>query len=650
MQPARASRLPVGSIARRTVAVVTTVSCAALVAVGCGGDRAGSAAGDADADALAWLPADTWLVATGDLSAERIDEAVATLDRLPIWALAEGFLPAGDGAGLRRALLERVTAGGDPEGGQPTATELEAAFGDRVGFAIVESDLAAIEADADMPFLAWVEVDDEERALEVAGRLFDGEDREDRHEGRSYFESARDEATWTVQDDLLLVTTTPERMRALIDVREGDESLAGDETGGTVRAATGDAFASVAVQTDPLLDAAPQLARRAAEELPEGDPDAARALAAADRLQPALDADSVRDLVPDWVAGSITVDEVGLRMRAAWSDPRELADADPGARELVERMPASVGTASGIATRGDELQRIQDAWADARDEADLDLRDAIGCAGARRWACQLGVEALLTLLEGEELADAMARQGDRAVVLVQELGPALQAAVAQGTAGPRGQAAPAPRHEGRILELVAPRSEELDWQPDDELTGAMRRAGISVVRDDEAHVVRVAPASPMGRALRGDLGADARAGLAMLGIDPAALLAPAGLRLAPERIGDLEVFGLPIDAPSAVAGVLETGDDPLAGSEDYRAAVDAASPPDDVGAWAWVDVAGLVEGALASAATESPDLRRALPTVRNNLADVPGALSWTTVEEVDGERVGVAEAVLPILE
>lgn len=617
-------------------------SCAALVAVGCGDDAGNGPATD-DAGALAWLPSDTWLVATGELSAKRIDVALETLDRLPVWALAEGYLPAGDGAGLRRALLGQVARGGGY--GDLDPDDLEAAFGDRGGMAIIATDLDGFEDDQG-PVVAWVEVDDEERALDLVRA--DGEVEEREHAGVAY-RVAEDGTAVTVQDGLMVATTSVEDMERIIDVREGDDSLADDETGATVRAATGDAFASVAVQTDPLLGAAPELARRAAADLPSGDPEAGRALATAERLGAALEAESVRKLVPDWVAGSITIDEVGLRMRAAWSNPRELPDADPGARELVERMPASVGTASGIVGRGEELQRIQAAWADARDEASLDLREAVDCDGPRAWACELGVELLVTVLEDESLADAAADRGDRAAVLVQDLGPALQTAVAQAAAGPRGQAATR-RVEGRLLELVMPSSEPLGWRRSDELADAMERAGLSVERDAGAIIVRVAPASPMGRALRSGIDAEARAGLAMLGLDPTALLTARGARLEPHQVDGLDVIGLPLDAPSAVVDELEQGDDPLADSEDYRAVVEASGAPDEVGAWAWLDLEGLVAGALEGAAAEAPDVRRALPTVRNNLADVPGALSWSTVEDVDGERVGVAETVLPILD
>lgn len=628
----------------------SAASLAALVAVGCsdGGERAA-----AEGTALAWLPADTWLVVTGDVSAERIDEAVATLDRLPVWALAEGFLPAGDGAGLRRALLEQVATDGEGAATGPTAKELEAAFGDGAGFAITDPDFAAIDAEQDMPFLAWVEVDDEARAERAARGLFDGDDREEEHEGRTFWESSDHEATWTVQDGLLLVTTTPERMRTLIDVREGDDSLSGDEEGALVRAATTDAFASVAVQTDPLFDAAPQLAEQAAEGLPEDDPDAERAREAAERLGAALDTDSVRELVPDWVAGSITIDEVGLRTRVAWSNPRGLADADPGARELVERMPASSSAVTGVAGRGDGLRRVQEAWADAREEADLDLRDAIDCSGGQAWACELGVEALVTVLEDEELADAFAERGDLATVLVQDLGPAVRAAAAGQAAALRAPGTPAPampKVDARILEVVTPSTEPLGWQPNEELANAMERAGVAVTRAGGAHVVRIDPASPMGRALRRGLDAEARAGFDMLGIDVAALLTPGGMRIAPERVDGVDVFGLPMDAPSAVAQELEEGADSLGEAADYQAVVEAAGAPDEVGSWAWVDVAGTIESALAGVASGSPEVRRLVPTVRNNLRDVPGAISWTTVEEVDGQHVGVAESVLPILD
>ncbi len=624
---------------RRVLATAAAVAFSALVATGCGG----SGGNDEREGPLAWLPADTWLVATGNLDAKAIDTAVESLGRLPIWSLAEGFLPASDGAGLRRELLEEVAKRSAPQGSDVpavTAKQLEAAFGDHFGFAITAADVEAINGD-DAPFVAWVEVDEEDAALAAAKGLFDGPEREGEHEGVTYYEAADDAATFLIEDGLLVVSTTPKRIEALIDVREGDESLASDETAVAVlEAGVGAAIAGFAIQTEPLLDAAPELVRGQADQLKEdGEASqetkdaAAKAARIADQLDAALESNAVDELVPDWISGSATIDGTGLRIRGSWSQPHALADPDPGSRELAERMPVDASVVSAVVSDGSQLARIQEAWADVRAAADLDLRQLVAteCPPARRWACDLGVELALTVLEDEDLAKAEAESGDTASVSTQHFSPE-------------------PR-TSRLLEVTSTAG-VVDYTPPAEPADAARAAGLIVTRsaDGLSVTVRLRPGSPIRRTLATKLDPARAAWLAALGFDLRALLSPAGLTITTETVDDLLVAGFPQDAPSTVVPALEGDADTLADAETYRDVVAAARPPKRVGAYAFVNLTAYVDAILARVAAGNPDMQRMVPTIRNNLSDVPGIVTWSSRERVNGTDVGVYELALPILE
>ncbi|MCW2923029.1 MAG: hypothetical protein JWM98_433, partial [Thermoleophilia bacterium] len=142
---------------------------------------------------------------------------------------------------------------------------------------------------------------------------------------------------------------------------------------------------------------------------------------------------------------------------------------------------------------------------------------------------------------------------------------------------------------------------------------------------------------------------DAVAGMRAVGIDPSALLSPAGLTISAEEADDLLVAGFPPNAPSKVVPALNGDVDTLGDSDSYRSVVKAAKPPKEVGQYGYIDLGAYVEAIFTAISADSPQAARALPTVRNNLADVPGVLTWTTRETFDGHEVGVAETVVPIL-
>lgn len=651
------------SMLRRAAFAVVAVTLAALVAAGCGSDGGGGSAGGesgivGEEGPLAWLPQETWLVASGRLDPAQIDTAIETLDRLPAWTLVESFLPAGDGKGLRRELLQELATGvtGGEAKRKVTAKQLEAAFGERVGMAIFGTDFEAFDGD-EPPLVAWVEVDDRDAAEQVARDLATGAVQEQEHEGVEYLVSERDEAAIVVGDELLLFAPSEARLKVVIEAHEGDESLADDETArAVIEGGIGEAMVGAAVQTDPLLDedvvrtAAASFYAERRDGSDEGEPndaDRKQAQAFADRLVPVLRSTAVDGLVPDWVAGSVTVDGTGLRVRGAWSNPRDLAEPEVGSRELVERMPADAPVASATVSDGSGVERIQDAWSEVQDEYDFDLRElAAECGPADRWACNLGAEAALAVLEDEGLAETVRETGDTSTAFVQDLSGTIASVVGAADGG----AAKLPTE--RVLEVAIASEEWPRWTPPSELSTAARDAGLLVTaNEDQTRVtVRVRPGSPLATALQTRFAGEARTALIAWGIAPEQLLTTGGITFTAQEVDGIRVSGLPDQAPSRVVAALEGEADTLGDAETYREVVDAVEPPKDVGVYGYVDLRAYVESLFGALAAEQPEMNRVLPTIRNNLADAPGVLAWTTREEVDGEQVGVGEYVLPILE
>jgi hypothetical protein len=645
---------PVRSTFRRIVAFLGVIAFAALVAVGCGGgDGDPGESGIVGSEGpLAWLPSDTWLVASARLDAKQLDTAIATLDRLPAWSLVESFLPADDGAGLRReALKELAKSGNDAGGGDDpklTAKQLETAFGEQVGVALTSTDFDAFDSNHP-PLAVWVEVDDEDVATDILEAGSQGKDKVAERKGVEYRYSkgrSGDTFAFLVTDGLAVIAPTKGQLEDLIDAHEGDHSLADDDTGrAVIEGGIGTAIAGVAVQTDPLLDAAPKLVSTLADE-GEDPKDAARAKLIAAQLGPVLKSAAVDGLVADWTSMSMTIDKTGLRVRGAWSNPHDLADPDVDSRELVERMPADVPMASATASDGTMLGRVQDAWREVQDAYDLDLHDlAKDCAPADAWACDLAAEAAVTVLEDEDLASAMEDRGDVASAYVQDLSSALDSAMrtAKGAA-PK-------RSTDRVFEM-ATTGDLPDWTPPADLVAAAAKAGLIVTTngDHSTFTVRVRPGSPMATAMQTTASEDTNAVAQVYGIRPEQLLTPKGVTLDVDEADGIHVVGLPNDAPSKVVPALEGEADVLGDEDDYQRVVKAANPPKDVGVYGYINLKGYIESLFGTLAAEDQDMARVMPTIRNNLADAPGMVVWSGRDKVDGEEIGTWEYVVPILE
>ncbi|MCW2960690.1 MAG: hypothetical protein JWM90_1077 [Thermoleophilia bacterium] len=638
----------------RLLSSLFLVSLAALIAVGCGGSDGGDEGVAASDGPLSYLPTGTWLVATAKVDSKTIDEAVKTLDRLPIWALAEGFLPASDGPGLRKELLEQV-AKQAPKGSKVTAQRLEAAFGDGGGVAITSNDFSRFADDddsktgaEDVPVALWIDVDDADAADEVLEDLLEKPSKGSEHEGVEYRSGTaqNDQVAWTQIGDHVLLAPGTKQLELLIDAHEGDENIAGDEDARRVlEAGVGDAIIGAAIQTTPLLDALP----KALEESDTMNPEQAK------QLSELLSSDAVGDFVPSWVSGSTTIDSTGLRMRGAWSNPRDIAEPEVGSRELAERMPADAGFVSAGVDDGTTLGRVQDAWAKAANTYDIKLEDLTKeCEPQYATFCDLGVEAAKVVLEDDALAKAVADAGPVSYATVQDIGQVAADAAITAMAPNAGAAAPKPAAAptARSLEIaVAGANEPLDYKLPAEFTAAAKAAGLVLtVDEDQLGVnIKVTPGSPLAVLLARELTPEVTRSLLASGVNPRLLLGP-GITIKAELVDDIAVAGLPTAAPSKVAPALRGDVETLGEYEAYRDTVDAAKPPKDVGAYGYVDLSRIVESVLNGIGAQNPTVKRAIPTVKNNLADVPGILMWSAREEVDGEDVGVFELVMPITE
>ncbi len=590
---------------RRIFFVSSILASSAAIAAGCGSSDNAERADEATSGALRLLPAQTWVVGTADLSSARLDRAVDTLDRLPVWGLVEPELPASDGKGLRRALLEQIARELADDGKEHvTAKQLEAAFGNHVGFAIT-SGKSLDELDAnDPPVAVWIDVDDEARALDAMAAMLTGKETKHEHEGVTYFATHDDAAAYAVIDDLLVASSSSKQLERLIDAHEGDEddTLSGASAAKSVLGASvGEPLLTAVVQTDPLL-----------------------------AMGNATGAD---ELTPDWIGASATIDDSGLRMRTTWSNPHALAKPDPTSRELVERMPATTSLAQATAASGSELQRVQHAWANVREEANLDLDTLFddACAPGNEAICTLGSELAHTVLEDESLADAIADAG----------------ATVSATSTPDSDSRGA---KDAAIEIVGTHR-SVDWKRPATLDAAMQAAGLQVdVASDGATTIRVRPASPLGRQVKDALAdlPDESSIASILGVDPLQLLKPAGIVLTPRQVDELDVMTLPPGAKSLVTPALEGDVDTLADDADYDDAVKSAGPPKRTGSYGYLDIRGWARTLLTTLGEQDPSVARVQSLVDNNLADLPGVLWWTTREGSGDDQVGVAEFAMPI--
>lgn len=593
---------------------------------------------------MSWMPRGTWAVAQVDLDGKRIDEALTTLERLPIWPLVGEELPSKDGAGLRTELLEMIAKEGGTDA--PSADELEDAFGNHLGVAITDNDFARFEDDNDdVPVIGWIEVDDADKAEKILSDALDEKSTFEHKdvEAHTGTDGGDDEITWLVSGDVAIVTTTREEMQRLIDARDAGTTVGEDEDARRVlSAALDESIMGVAVATDPIMDAVPQIL--------EQEDDAPKRVR--DQVRDVLASGAIDSLVPDWIGFGATIDDTGVRMRATWSNPRELAKADIGARELAERMPEATSIVNAATSDGAWVGRMQAAWQVVTDETDVSLDDlADDCTGeVDAWACEIAVETLRMLLEDEDLAKAAAKADPVTAAVAQDFGALLAQGLsaAPGAAKPAAKAAPA-----RSQEYVVAGDLTYDYDIPAKLDAALTKAGISIeaIEDGTGVQVRVTPASPAGRELATALkDPAARVQFATLGIDPADLLRPAGLVLQADEVDDLLVYGFPQDAASPVTEALDGDADTLGDLDRYRDAVETAKAPKEVGTWGWVDIRGLVERTLDVIGPTVPAAAAFDAPARQNVKQLPGILTWTAREDVDGEDVGVAELALPILE
>jgi len=647
----------------RALFTLALLSAAALIAVGCGsGDDSGSTGTGGEGKSgviggdgpLGWLPPKTWLVSSVDADPKKIDAAVDTLGRLPAWSLAESFLPASDGKGLRLALLKQI-AKEAPGKAKISATDLERAFGNRAGFAITSNDYAALKsidgadtAQSDsLPLALWIEVDDEDLASAIIDDLAKGAATDKTSDGIEYHVNKTDDQdlVWTVRDGLAVITPGESEMKRLINAHEGTSLADDEEAQASVEAAIGDALVGAAVATDPVLDLIPKAAQ--AEGAIKGKD--------LDALTELLNTKSVDGLVPDWIGSSLTIDDIGLHTTSTWSNPRDIATPDVGARKLTERMPAGTMTAYGAVADGAELRRVQDAWSEAKDTYDIKLDDlGQDCDPTYTWACTIGIEALKMVLEDNSLASAMEDAGPSATAATQNFDAAtLGAAAASAAPGAATQKPIAKAPGKRSFEYTATATAVKYTMPA-ALQMALTKGGITFTTnaDRTKTTIKVAPKSPGGvtltTALKDPAVNSALGVYAMLGLDPRDLLSPTGVTVNAEKVDDFLVTGFPQNLPSEAVKSLAGDADTLADDDNYQATVKAAKPPQEVGAYGYVNLTAIVDAIFEAAGDSSAQAAQLSSTVRNNLSDIPGIMFWTTRSEVRGEQIGRFEFVIPI--
>lgn len=655
--PARRPRLLSPSRSSRLLLAALLLVVAALVAAGCGGGGSDDTSSDVASEdgPLAWLPANSWAIARVSIDPKQIDESIDTLDRLPIWDLASAALPAKDGTGLRAALLGQIAK---ELPGKQTGGDLEDAFGNEAGVAITSNDVNALgnlsdSGSSNVPIAAWLQVDDESAVDDVLDSVFTNVETHS-SKGVDYSTGTvdGDQVAWTTSGDLLLLAPGAKQLERLIATHDGDQSLAQDDD---ARRALDGAFdgapISIAVGTDALIDAGATFAEGDSSDSSDGalgdDGSDTRA-----RLARVLRTSSVDAIVPDWIGMSATIDETGLRLRTTWSNPRSLATPDVGSRALVERMPADTEVASGTVNDGSAIERVQDLWADVSKEADVEIADLTEkCPANATKLCAAAVTTLEWILEDDQLAQDAADSDPTATVVVQSLSGTVTRTIASVTA-PTPATAKGPAIEvattgDNLSSLAGAQGAKVPTK----VTAALAAAGLTITTsaDGLSVTAKVAPASELGRLLTAELTPGDAAALAATGFDARKLLTSSGLTLSAKRVDDLVVATFPPGATSTIAAAVASKADTLADDDGYTDTVDAVDPPKEVGMYAWIDLPGAVDDILTGLSGTSPAIKRIQPTVANNLDPVPGALGWTTRTKVDGEDLGVAEFVLPIV-
>lgn len=658
----------------RPFMTLTILAVAAAVAAACGSDSESSDAttsADPGQRAMAWLPADTWLVARASYAVQDLDTAIETLDRLPIWALVEGLAPARDAAGLREAAFQEIAKStkNDDREGEVTVAQLDAAIGEHAGIAVIGNDLEQLNAD-EPPVAGWIEVRDEDAADELVRALAEGKVSEERHGGATYLVDESGEGAILIEDELLLFATKGEHLERMIDANDDGETLAeNDDARAVLDVAADGTLGTIAIASDDAMDLVVQAA--------QADADTKSGAAQFDDVRELLATSAIDGMISEWVGVSMGLDETGLRMVATWSNPRDLADPDTDARELAERSPATALQVQAGVTDGTQVQRLQAAWTEIRAATGIDLGAVEEECGdvAKAAACRFGARLAAYLLEDEDLADDLAEAGASSYVTIQDNAALTQAAgtlatlsdpaepvpaPAAGSATPKAKAtpttaaaAPAPTAsqpaDARLVELATTDTEYVErLDIPNELAAAAAAVGITVTNDDEAMTVSVKPTSPVLNPAT----AETTALLQQQGV-PAAALTAGGVDLLTAEIrevDDLLVIGMPAAAASTLIPALEGDTETLTDSPTYQDVTAAVKAPERVGAYLFTDLAGSVTALFDTLAASEPDVARAAPSVRNNLADVPGLVGWSARTEHEGQQVGIAELRVPILE
>lgn len=596
----------------RTAAIVAALAGSTVVAVGCGVGGA-----DSDDGALSFVPRDSVGVAVVSLRERDLQRSLDTLGRVPAWGLLEAQMPANDAPGLLEAGIDAALDSDEQTESMSYEKDVEPWLGDEAGVAVLPEAVDEPESLGGdrTPVLAWVDSTDDEAARSFARRSLGTGRRTSEHEGITIWRDAKDETAVFVADGtLVLVSGRAAAERAIDQHESGDDSFADNrDVRELLDARDRREQVATVVRVDRLLDLGSAAAQRAKQ---------ADARATSDFLQD----DRLRDALPETLAMSTGVDDVGLWIDTSWAPAAEPSIDD--ARTLVERMPADAVTAAAQSTNSKLVEQLPDVWQAARDAWNLEL-DTVAdrCPQAQRALCDLGVRFAGALLEGDLLERFAAAYGDDGATVI------AQRVAVQGSGMPS-------QRLGVISRVDDPAAMNELYRSGIEQAGpTLRQQGVQLgwqaQGDDGVVTIRLVPGSAAARALGDTPGLPA---------EFKDLTSRQGMRIPIDTVDDTtQAMAFPA---GELPGLLSawTGDaEQISGNDRYRRDVDAANAPAKTSFFQWADYTTLVVDTVKSLGTD-----RAVQTmVQNNATHVGGVLTWTE-RRGDDDRIGVAHTVLPI--
>jgi len=619
----------------------------ASIAAACGGSEAsGLAVRDGG---LSMVPENAVAVSVLSLETKHLQRSLDTLDRLPIWGLAEGQLPKGGAEGLKKAGIDALLEGAADK--KLTYTkDVKPWLGDSAGFALLGGLQTLATFEESPPILFWVDSTDDDAAEDFVKR-FGGSDVETReHDGIKVYvadkakdtaaedgtdpgdEGAGDEGANSgfgegavfVDDGALVITGDFTMAKRVLDARDNDHFIDRAEVANMLdREDRDEQYASVA-DVNALLDLGTVALKDAADKKGTPGQDATNLKNAGELL----DSKEVRDALPDLVASNGGLDERGLWFDTAWSPAGKPGIDD--ARKLAERMPAESMMVTAAAGNTQWLENGPKIWDRAKEIWGTDL-ETIGsqCPKEAAEACELGLTFATEVLEGDLLERLDEVSGDNAATAFAQTFGTAEGGGFEQTAFAVGRLED-PEGAVDLLE---------DGVGALEPTLAKYGLVATLERADDDATLRV-KAVPAGRTaqLIAALPKEARGGFAAL--------TGAGMELTIRKVDD--TYHATAFPPEGLEPGLEAwqGDgDQITDNERYQRDIKLVDPPADASTYGWFDLSPAVLAGLAAV----PEASQATPIVKTNLEKVGGVMFWSDRSGEDDE-VGSVRVVIPIHE